>query len=63
MNNKIIALVLLILIVLLGAFYLYRKTLAPTGPVACTQEAMICPDGSAVGRMGPNCEFAPCPSI
>ena len=30
-------------------------------PMACTQEAMICPDGSAVGRVGPNCEFAPCP--
>lgn len=30
-------------------------------PVACTQEAMICPDGSAVGRVGPNCDFAPCP--
>lgn len=29
---------------------------------ACTQEAKICPDGSAVGRTGPNCEFAPCPS-
>ena len=27
---------------------------------ACTQEARICPDGSAVGRMGPNCEFAEC---
>jgi len=23
-------------------------------------EAKICPDGSAVGRQGPNCEFAPC---
>lgn len=30
-------------------------------PVACTMEAKICPDGSAVGRTGPNCEFAPCP--
>jgi len=29
---------------------------------ACTEEAKICPDGSAVGRMGPNCEFAPCPT-
>ena len=27
----------------------------------CTQEAKICPDGTAVGRVGPNCEFAPCP--
>jgi translocator protein len=31
-------------------------------PVACTMEAKLCPDGSAVGRMGPNCEFAPCPT-
>jgi|GEM_PF-6965924 len=29
--------------------------------VACTMDARICPDGSAVGRVGPNCEFAPCP--
>lgn len=30
-------------------------------PVACTADAKLCPDGSAVGRAGPNCEFAPCP--
>lgn len=29
--------------------------------VMCTMDAKICPDGSAVGRSGPNCEFAPCP--
>jgi hypothetical protein len=29
---------------------------------ACTEEAKICPDGSAVGRTGPNCEFTPCPA-
>lgn len=29
---------------------------------ACTQEAKVCPDGSAVGRTGENCEFAPCPN-
>jgi len=29
--------------------------------IACTAEAKICPDGSAVGRVGPNCEFAACP--
>jgi len=27
----------------------------------CTLEAMLCPDGSYVGRAGPNCEFSPCP--
>lgn len=36
---------------------------APQGdePVACTMDAKQCPDGSYVGRVGPNCEFAPCP--
>jgi len=28
---------------------------------ACTAEALVCADGTAVGRTGPNCEFAPCP--
>jgi len=32
------------------------------GSVACSMEAKLCPDGSAVGRTGPNCEFAPCPA-
>lgn len=40
---------------------------APTAPggsgaVACTMEAKLCPDGSYVGRTGPNCQFAACPS-
>jgi hypothetical protein len=30
-------------------------------PVACTEDAKLCPDGSAVGRILPNCDFAPCP--
>jgi hypothetical protein len=38
---------------------------AKKGPpgVVCTMEAKLCPDGSYVSRTGPNCEFAPCPSI
>jgi hypothetical protein len=28
--------------------------------IACTMEARMCPDGSYVGRTGPDCEFAPC---
>ena len=31
-------------------------------PVACTMEAKLCPDGSYVGRSGPKCEFAACPT-
>ncbi|MFA6494875.1 MAG: TspO/MBR family protein [Candidatus Paceibacterota bacterium] len=33
-----------------------------SGSVACTQEAKLCPDGSAVERTGPDCAFALCPS-
>jgi hypothetical protein len=33
------------------------------GVVACTMDAKICPDGSAVGRVGPHCEFAACPTL
>jgi len=45
-----------------GAYYLGRQTNNQSSPKACTMEAKICPDGSSVGRTGPNCEFAPCPS-
>lgn len=33
----------------------------PTIEVYCTLEAKVCPDGSTVSRVGPNCDFAPCP--
>ncbi|MCX6761074.1 MAG: hypothetical protein NTZ84_03175 [Candidatus Nealsonbacteria bacterium] len=65
-NNKGIALILIFLIiagvlVAGGAYYFwYQKT---QKQVACTMEAKICPDGSAVGRIGLNCEFAPCPDL
>lgn len=32
------------------------------GSVMCPMDAKICPDGSAVGRVAPSCEFAACPS-
>lgn len=36
---------------------------APTRQqVYCTQDVKQCPDGSFVGRTGPNCEFAACPA-
>jgi len=43
--------------------YFYKSTEPDQGPTACTMEAKICPDGNTVGRVGPNCEFAPCPII
>jgi len=39
----------------------FKFTISNPSQTACTQEAKLCPDGSAVGRAGPNCEFAACP--
>ena len=51
-------------LIVIGVLYAaVIPTLPGNGPavIGCTMEAMICPDGSAVGRTGPNCEFAKCP--
>lgn len=53
------AIVLIITGAIGGGYFLGAKK---TEPKTCTQEAKICPDGNAVGRTGPNCEFAPCPT-
>lgn len=53
--------VILLLLISVGAFLLQSKKSQPT-QVACTMEAKICPDGSSVGRVGPACNFAPCPT-
>ncbi|TAK05219.1 hypothetical protein EPO33_04570 [Patescibacteria group bacterium] len=44
-----------------GGVFLSLRTPPGQAPARCTQEAKLCPDGSAVGRTGPNCAFAPCP--
>ncbi len=37
------------------------KIIGNKNVIACPMDAKICPDGSAVGREGPFCEFAACP--
>jgi len=54
-----IAMVAIVIIIAAAATLLVSS---PSGPKACTMEAKTCPDGTAVGRTGPNCEFAPCPT-
>jgi len=39
----------------------YAPETPPEQGVFCTMDAKLCPDGSAVGRVPPKCEFAPCP--
>lgn len=60
---KIILGVILVFLVFGSAagFYIYSKS-STNQQKACTMEAKLCPDGSSVGRTGPNCEFAPCPT-
>lgn len=62
MSNKTYVLIAILVVAAAAAGVFYFKY-KPTGQVACTMEAKLCPDGSAVGRTGPNCEFAKCPDI
>ena len=54
----------LIVFIGIGGF-LYRNAVERVVPSmsGCTSEAQICPDGTAVGRTGPSCSFAPCPIV
>jgi hypothetical protein len=58
--------IIAILIALGGYVYLQGnlpiENTKPVELVACTEEAKQCPDGSFVGRTGPNCEFV-CPEV
>ena len=55
----IITLIFSVVLIIVG-FFAWQQLGTPKS-VACTQAAKICPDGSAVGRTGPNCEFTACP--
>ena len=55
---------LVLIIIIISASVMYLISSYPkTKMVTCTQEARVCPDGSSVGRSGPKCEFAACPTI
>jgi hypothetical protein len=67
MNKKILipsVIALLVLLIGVNVYYYSINRSRPTGvkPTACTMEAKLCPDGTAVGRSGPDCAFAPCPA-
>jgi hypothetical protein len=63
MSSKYIMVIIvaaLIMVGLTGFFFLPKEIKNPT---MCTMEAKLCPDGSYVGRSGPNCQFAECPKV
>lgn len=67
-KRRVALLITIAALAILGFFWVSGPVYAPSSLptptsslAACTQEAKLCPDGSAVGRTGPNCEFAECP--
>jgi len=64
--GMIIALVIILFLLFISGsagYAIFKNLQTNNQQVACTLEAMICPDGSSVGRTGPNCEFSPCPTV
>src|SRR6185295_15193176 len=60
--------ILCLIVLIIGGFLIYSQnrpllTEVSNNGTACTLEAKLCPDGSSVGRTGPNCEFAACPDV
>ena len=51
----------ILLVVWFGLFF--PRSVKEDAQIGCTMEAKLCSDGTAVGRSGPRCEFAPCPSV
>jgi len=62
-NKKVLVVILVIVLLGGGMYFIWSKSLDRPGGVACTLEAKLCPDGSYVGRTGPNCEFSACQKI
>ena len=54
---------LTVLLVFASAVYLLRdsRVFDDAEPLACTEEARLCPDGGYVSRTRPNCHFSACP--
>jgi len=50
------------LAIIVGLAFILQLLGNVSKPVACTLEAKLCLDGSYVGRVGPKCEFAKCPT-
>lgn len=50
-------------LVVLAGFFFFGSNNKNSEQVFCTQDAKLCPDGSYVGRTGPDCEFSACPAV
>ena len=61
-KTRNIVLMIVVIIVVAGVGYFTLRD-GVVEQIACTQEALMCPDGSSVSRTGPNCEFSTCPTV
>ena len=65
MKKKIILIWVILIVIAVSIFFINKKEnpLSTEGNQnVCTMDAKICPDGTAVGRSGPKCEFVECPT-
>ncbi len=63
MKSFVITILSLVLLIGIGVYYWTRDdSNLGEEQVFCTMDAKMCPDGSYVGRVAPNCEFAACPA-
>jgi hypothetical protein len=60
MKGLLLGIAALVLIALAG--FLYRNAVSHPVPItgACTADTKLCPDGSSVARVAPDCNFAVC---
>lgn len=64
-SKTLLAVIVIVVLVIAGFMFMQsQQSMLPVEneeeTVVCTMDAMQCPDGSYVGRTGPNCEFV-CP--
>ncbi|MFH1046701.1 MAG: hypothetical protein V1738_00195 [Patescibacteria group bacterium] len=63
-NHKKILFALFLLLAVAGISYAVRSKISDEPePVSCTLEAKLCPDGSYVGRTGPNVNSRLAPAV
>lgn len=61
MKRSVILTTIFVLLLAGGIFWYFSASDNAPTQTQCTLDAKICPDGTTVGREGPNCEFAKCP--
>lgn len=62
MKTLFLGIALIVLVGIGGLVYRNSLTRPVVSTGACTLDAKVCPDGSAVGRVAPDCNFAACPA-